>query len=321
MSDSEEYQNQEHITSSTEHVPIEVPTPSAPTSDDNGYIVVQNTQNTEAELLASTRQQEEISNLLADISSNTETNLKEPSNTVFAEADSSVTREIPPVEKKTDENKKPSAQTCSLCPYYLLACDYLSNLEIPPQVRDLLLWKCPKMTGAVFGSLFVVLLSLSLFSFLTVISTLMLTALAVVGSYRFYLAVVFRIKGTYDDSLDKLAKHDLPLPKDKVQEVARLIETDLFRGLNTLKSIVLWENVTQSVKALVAFYLVNWVGSCFNFLTLLMLALVTVFTLPKVYQVYKQPIDQAIQKVTTLAHQVTKQVMAKIPMLNKKKTQ
>ena len=58
------------------------------------------------------------------------------------------------------------------------------------------------MTGAVFGSLFVLLLSLSLFSILTVISTLMLTALAVVGAYRFYLAVVFRIKGTYDDSLE-----------------------------------------------------------------------------------------------------------------------
>jgi len=321
MSDSEEFQHQEHITSSTEHEHSDVPLPSAPTSDDNGYIVVQNTQNPESEQLTPTPRQEEISNLLADISSNTEANLKEQFNTVFAEADSSVTREEPQAERKAEEHKKPSAQACSLCPYYLLACDYLSNLEIPPQVRDLLLWKCPKMTGAVFGSLFVVLLSLSLFSFLTVISTLMLTALAVVGSYRFYLAVVFRIKGTYDDSLDKFAKHDLPLPKDKVQEIARLIDTDLFRGLNTLKSIVLWENVTQSVKALVAFYLINWVGSCFNFLTLLMLALVTVFTLPKVYQVYRQPIDQGIEKATTLAHQVVKQVMAKIPMLNKKKTQ
>lgn len=111
------------------------------------------------------------------------------------------------------------------------------------------------------------------------------------------------------------------MPKDKVQEFARLVETDLFRALNTLKSIVLWENVTQSVKALVGFYLVNWVGSCFNFLTLLMIALVSVFTLPKVYQVYKQPIDQCIEKVTTLAHQTVKQVMVKIPILNKKKTQ
>lgn len=118
-----------------------------------------------------------------------------------------------------------------------------------------------------------------------------------------------------------MVKQDLPLPKDKIQDLARLIEGDLYLSLNRLKSIVLWESVSQSVKAFAAFYLINWVGSCFNFLTLLLIGLVTVFTLPKVYQVYKQPIDQSIEKVTSLVHQVVKQVMVKIPMLNKKKTQ
>lgn len=135
----------------------------------------------------------------------------------------------------------------------------------------MVLWKCPKMTGAVFGSSFVLLLSLSLFSFLTVVSSLMLLGLSAVGAYRFYLAVLFRIKGTTDDTLDKLAKCDLTLPKDKVQDLARLLETDFNRLLNRLKSILLWENVFDSLKALVAFYFINMVGCCFNTLTLLIL--------------------------------------------------
>ncbi|RNA12481.1 reticulon-1-A-like isoform X3 [Brachionus plicatilis] len=302
MSDNKEFDNQDFISSSSENT--EAPVPSAPTSDDNGYIVVnENTQNSEAELAEAKSQQVDINNLIADINSSTDAQLREPSSPVLAEADSSVAKDETKNESKPEDKKE-----CSMCPYYLLVC-------------DLLLWKCPKLTGAVFGSMFVLLLSFSLFSFLTVISALMLTALALVGAYRFYLAVVFRIKGTYDDSLDKLVKQDLPLPKDKIQECARLVEGDLYRALNQLKSIVLWESVSQSVKAFAAFYIVNWVGSCFNFLTLLLIGLVTVFTLPKVYQVYKQPIDQSIQKVTTLAHQVVKQVMVKIPMLNKKKTQ
>lgn len=113
----------------------------------------------------------------------------------------------------------------------------------------------------------------------------------------------------------------MPLPKNKIQDLARLIEDDLYLSLNRLKSIVLWESVSQSVKALIVFYMINWVGSCFNFLTLLLLALVTVFTIPKVYQVYKKQIDQGIEKMTTLSHQIVKQVMVKIPILNKKKTQ
>lgn len=119
----------------------------------------------------------------------------------------------------------------------------------------------------------------------------------------------------------KLAKQDLPLPKDKIQNLARLIEDDLYLALNRLKSVVLWESVSQSVKALLVFYAINWVGSCFNFLTLLLIGLVTVFTMPKVYQVYKKQIDQGVEKMTTMAHQIVKQVMVKIPILNKKKTQ
>jgi hypothetical protein len=39
----------------------------------------------------------------------------------------------------------------------------------------------------------------------------------------------------------------------------------------------------------------------------MILAHVSAFTLPKVYQVYKQPIDQALEKFTSLVHQGTKQ--------------
>lgn len=332
MSDHQEnFEHHETISSTQdEHNHTHNTEPSAPpaASDDNGYIVVQNTQQTSSdpvlEAVSNIKPQEDISNLLADLSANTESNLRvEHFQTVVAEADSSVAKEQPAEQAsiKVEEKNKPSSTACSLCPYYLLACDYLTKVQVPPKVRDLVLWKCPKMTGAVFGSSFVLLLSLSLFSFLTVVSSLMLLGLSAVGAYRFYLAVLFRIKGTTDDTLDKFSKCDLSLPKDKVQDLARLLETDFNRLLNRLKSILLWENVFDSLKALVAFYFVNMVGCCFNTLTLLILGLVSLFTLPKVYQVYKQPIDQAIEKGTTCAHNLVKQVLVKIPILNKKKTQ
>jgi hypothetical protein len=51
----------------------------------------------------------------------------------------------------------------------------------------------------------------------------------------------------------KLSKTDFSLPKDKVQEIARLLETDANRILNQLKSLLLWDNIVNS--GIVIFFL------------------------------------------------------------------
>lgn len=93
----------------------------------------------------------------------------------------------------------------------------------------------------------------------------------------------------------KLSALDLSLPKDKVKQLAHLLETDVNRALNQLKSILLWDSVTKSslvsnqfvkryikikciyvfflFKAFVAFYFIYCVGCVFNTLTLLILSL------------------------------------------------
>jgi len=214
---------------------------------------------------------------------------------------------------KTVEGKN----ICAACPYSFLSGSCLSKMltcnNLPPHARDLVLWKCPKTTGAVFGTSFVLLVSLANCSLMTVISSLLLLAMTVFGLYRFYLSVVFRIKGTYDETFDKAAAFDLSLPKDKIQEFARLLDTDMNQSLNKLKSLVLWDNVTSSLIFFVAMYFIYCVGSVFNTMTLLILGLVKVFTLPKLYQVYKVQIDQGFQCAMESAHNLARQIEAKIP--------
>lgn len=341
----------------TANVNVNPSAPPASNGDDNGYIVVpgeddhQQSLNPLSETVLDTFKP--VRDQLYDIGQSVENTL----NKVVAEADSTGGGSAPadeqpkekPKETPKQSNNKQSNESsssnklagkssgtttttgqtgttkssdgCTMCPYYLLGIEYLSKVQVPPKVQDLLLWKCPKFTGAVLGTSLVLLLSLAAFSLLTVIGTLMLLALSAVGAYRFYLAVMFRIKGTQDGIFDKLSAHDLSLPKEKVQEFARLLETDINLGLNKIKSIILWDNFTTSALAFVAFYVVYCVGSVFNTLTLLILALVSVFTLPKVYQVYKKPIDDVIEKTTSCVHNLVKQGMKKLPFLNKKKVQ
>jgi hypothetical protein len=254
-------------------------------------------------------------------------NLTKPEETALIPDEQEVNKILTDLSSKITSEEKPSAETapkatetkkiCGACPYSFLGGSCLSKMlsvsNLPPNVQDLILWKCPKYTGAVFGTSLVLLLSMACYSLMTVVSTLILLSMTVIGTYRFYLNVVFRIKGTYDETFDKASAFDLSLPKDKIKEFAQLLDTDMNQSLNKLKSIVLWDSVSTSVVAFLGLYFVYCVGSVFNTITLLILTLVSLFTFPKVYQIYKKEIDQAFEKGMTCAHDLARQVEAKIP--------
>lgn len=291
-------------------------------SEHNGYIFVPPTPQSSVDAsVDSTRpvtNHEELQKALEDVSGEIKQQLTNAASAVIAEADSSSA----PACSKSASTCSSGNKACTLCPYYLLACDKLSKMEMPPRVRDLLLWKCPKTTGAVFSTGLVLLISLACFSFLTVVGSALLVAMSVIGAYRLYLELIFRIKGTYDDTFDKVSKYQIELPKDKFQRVVSQFEADFARVANKFKAILIWDSLSNSAIAFAGFYLVYSVGSWLNTLTLVILVHVSAFTLPKVYQVYKKQIDEALEKGTGFVHQIVKDVSKKLPFLHgKKKTQ
>lgn len=309
--------------------------PPAPASSDD-FIVVNGDKGSSSN---SSDTQEETNKMLLDLANSIQDSLK--ADKIIAAADSpsssssaSVVAEPPksepaPAPKAKTPTAEPSKAgspakeqgSCIICPYYALGCDYVKKIQVPAYVSDLLLWKNPKLSGIVFGTELVLLISLASFSLLTVIGSLMLLALSAVGAYRFYLALMFRIKGTPDQTFEKLSKYDVSLPKEKIKQLTSLLEEDVNKVIRKTKSIILWDNITSSSLAFIGFYFVYCIGSIFNTLTLLILGLVTAFTLPKVYQIYKEPIDSVIEKTTAYIHLGVKQVLKKLPFLSKKKVQ
>ncbi len=63
--------------------------------------------------------------------------------------------------------------------------------------------------------------------------------------------------------------------------------------------------ILMNFKSLVVFYFVYCVGCVFNTLTILILAFVSAFTLPKVYLVYQKPIGKALIQATNVMHETT----------------
>lgn len=294
-------------------------------SHDNGYVVVNGGIN---------KAQEDMSRILEEFGSNLEHELKAAaSQKVYAEADSSTSHDSAPLapsapsappsppsppaassSNKDSSSCSSSSTNCSVCPYYLLASKCVKSVEVPPKVRDLLLWKNPNYTGIVFGLSLVLLISLATFSLLTVVGSVMLLAMVFVGAYRLYLAVMFYIKGgQQDETFSRLASCDCTLPKEKMDQLFKLLEADVNKVLNQTKAIILWDNIFNSGVAFVGFYAIYTIGSIFNTLTLMILVLVTCFTLPKVYQVYQKQINEALEKASNFVHTNTKKVLVKMP--------
>jgi len=191
---------------------------------------------------------------------------------------------------------------------------------MPDNVVDLIYWRDIKKTGIVFGSMMVLLISLAIFSLLSVAAYLSLAALTVTVSFRIYKNVLQAVQKTgeghpFKQYLDK----DITVPEDKVHQAADNIVKHASNTLRELRRLFLVEDLVDSLKFGLLLWLLTYIGSWFNGMTLIILAVVSIFTIPKFYETYKTQIDQYLDLVRTQIKTVAAQIQEKIPLPGKKK--
>ncbi|EEC06642.1 reticulon/nogo, putative [Ixodes scapularis] len=92
---------------------------------------------------------------------------------------------------------------------------------------------------------------------------------------------------------------DLSVPKEKVHEAADVLAKHADQVVARLRSLFLVEDLVDSLKLALLLWVLTYVGSWFNGMTLIILAYVALFTLPKVYETYKTEIDQYLSVART----------------------
>lgn len=197
---------------------------------------------------------------------------------------------------------------------------WLKNLD--PRVVELLYWRDVKKSGIVFGSLMVLLLSLALFSVLSVVAYLSLAALTVTLSFRIYKNVLGAVqKSGEGHPFKEYLDVDIALPEEKVHDLADVIMKHVSCALREFRRLFLVEDIVDSLKFGLLLWVLTYIGAWFNGMTLIILGIVGVFTLPKVYETYKVQIDQYVDLAKSQIQNVVKQVQEKIPLPGKKKQQ
>jgi hypothetical protein len=189
-------------------------------------------------------------------------------------------------------------------------------------VSELVYWRDPKKSGAVFGSIFVVLLALAFLSFISVVAYTSLAVLSGTLAFRVYKSVLQAIQKTNEGHpFKEFLEVDLSVSNDKAQEISTAVVSHLNCAAKKLRSLFLVEDIVESAKFGAALYLLTYIGSWFNGLTLVILGFIALFGLPKVYETNKVIIDQYTDLVSGKISEITAKVSAIIPFGKKEKAQ
>ncbi|XP_057589592.1 reticulon-1 isoform X2 [Hippopotamus amphibius kiboko] len=182
------------------------------------------------------------------------------------------------------------------------------------QAIDLLYWRDIKQTGIVFGSFLLLLFSLTQFSVVSVVAYLALAALSATISFRIYKSVLQAVQKTDEGHPFKAyLELEITLSQDQIQKYTDCLQFYVNNTLKELRRLFLVQDLVDSLKFAVLMWLLTYVGALFNGLTLLLMAVVSMFTLPVVYVKHQAQIDQYLGLVRTHINAVVAKIQAKIP--------
>ncbi|KAL7832036.1 hypothetical protein AOLI_G00295840 [Acnodon oligacanthus] len=165
-------------------------------------------------------------------------------------------------------------------------------------VMDLIYWKDTERTGMVFTGLVVGLLSLFQLSIITVVSTLSLAIMCFTISIRIYCKVLHALQ--LRDSAHPFKSYldlEIGLVGEQADHYMQRAIVLICSAVDTLKRLIFVGNLFDSLKFLLLMYLVTYLGALCNGLTLLIIGVIAVFSVPLFYTRHQEKVDTILATV------------------------
>ncbi|XP_036396503.1 reticulon-4a isoform X3 [Megalops cyprinoides] len=187
------------------------------------------------------------------------------------------------------------------------------------QVVDLLYWRDLKKTGAVFGASLFLLLSLTVCSIVSICSYVALALLSVTITFRIYKGILQAIQKSEEGHPFKAyLDQDVDLSQEVVHKYSDMTLARINSSLKELRRLFLVEDLVDSLKFAVLMWILTYVGALFNGLTLLILGLISAFSLPVVYEKYQTQIDHYYGLFNNQFKDIVGKIQDKVPGLKRK---
>ncbi|XP_053314566.1 reticulon-4 isoform X4 [Spea bombifrons] len=184
---------------------------------------------------------------------------------------------------------------------------------------DLIYWRDIKKSGVVFGASLFLLLSLTVFSIVSVAAYIALALLSVSISFRIYKGVLQAIqKSDEGHPFRSYLESSVAVSEDVVQKYSNVAMNHINCTIKELRRLFLVEDLVDSLKFAVLMWVFTYIGALFNGLTLLILALISLFSVPVIYERHQTQVDHYLALVNKNVKNITDMVVAKIPGLKRK---
>ncbi|XP_062241107.1 reticulon-2a isoform X2 [Platichthys flesus] len=161
------------------------------------------------------------------------------------------------------------------------------------KVMDLIYWKDTERTGMVLTGLVVGLLTLFQLSIITVFSTASLAVVCVTISMRIYYHVLHALK--WGDGVHPFKSYldlDISFSGEQAELYMQKAIVMTLSAVDTLKRLVFVGNLFDSLKFLVLMYLVTFLGALCNGLTVFIICVIALFSLPLFYRQRQEQVDK-----------------------------
>ncbi|XP_077341661.1 reticulon-4 isoform X3 [Lithobates pipiens] len=186
-------------------------------------------------------------------------------------------------------------------------------------VVDLLYWRDIKKSGLVFGASLFLLLSLTVFSIVSVSAYIALALLSVTISFRIYKGVLQAIqKSEEGHPFKSYLDSNVAVSEEIVNKYSNVALGHVNCTLKELRRLFLVEDLVDSLKFAVLMWVFTYIGALFNGLTLLILALISLFSIPVIYERHQTQVDHYIALISKNFNNVKDLILAKVPGLKRK---
>lgn len=175
-------------------------------------------------------------------------------------------------------------------------------------------WQDPIYTGVVFGAVLVTLISICYYSLISVMAYTSLFVLAAVAGVKLYTYVMVTfLKKDMANPIAKYTGMDVTVSPERVNDMATKATNKLNSTILELRRLFLVENMMDSIKFGLSLWVLTYIGSWFNAMTLIMISWVGLFSIPKLYLNNKAQIDPVLDQVKAKVDEVSGKVFAMIP--------
>ncbi|XP_037534111.1 reticulon-2a [Nematolebias whitei] len=163
---------------------------------------------------------------------------------------------------------------------------------------DLIYWKDMERTGMVLTGLVVGLLSLFQLSIITVVSTVSLAFMCFTISVRIYYYFLYILGwGDGEHPFKSYLGRDVSFSGEQADLFMQKAIVLTLSAAESLKRLIFVGNLFESLKLLFLMYLVTYLGDLCNGLTLIIIFVIAVFSLPLFYKQHQEEVDGFFAKL------------------------